>query len=67
MAKPFDDITKTLQDAVYVSIGLGVIAFQKLQVQRQELQKSLETASEGARSTIEDNLKLIEERLRSFS
>lgn len=67
MAKPFDDITKTLQDAIYVSIGLGVIAFQKLQVQRQELQKSLETATEDARSTIEDNLKLIEERLRSFT
>ncbi len=38
----FQDATKVLKDALYVSVGLSVIAFQKAQVQRQELQKALE-------------------------
>ena len=38
----FEDATKVLKDALYVSVGLGVIAFQKAQVQRVELQKVLE-------------------------
>lgn len=38
----FEDATKRLLDAVYVGVGLGVIAFQKAQVQRQELQKAVE-------------------------
>jgi len=37
-----EDATKVLKDALYVSIGLGVIAFQKAQVQRQELHKAVE-------------------------
>lgn len=37
----FDSVTKVLKDAVYVSIGLGVIAFQRAQVQRQELRKQV--------------------------
>ena len=36
------DVTKTLKDAAYVTIGFGVIAFQKAQVRRQELTKQLE-------------------------
>ena len=38
----FDDTTKVLKDALYVTVGLGVIAFQKAQVQRVELQKAVE-------------------------
>jgi hypothetical protein len=38
----FEDATKLLKDALYVSVGLGVIAFQKAQVQRNELQKTLD-------------------------
>jgi hypothetical protein len=37
-----EDATKVLKDALYVSVGLGVIAFNKLQVQRNELQKTVE-------------------------
>lgn len=37
-----DGAARTLKDALYVGVGLGVIAFQKAQVQRQELQKALE-------------------------
>ena len=38
----FEDASKVLKDALYVSVGLGVIAFQKAQVQRVELQKTVE-------------------------
>ncbi len=37
-----DDVSKALKDALYIGVGLGVIAFQKAQVQRQELQKVVE-------------------------
>jgi uncharacterized membrane-anchored protein YhcB (DUF1043 family) len=36
------DTTKTLKDAAYVLIGLGVIATQKVQVRRRELQQQLD-------------------------
>src|SRR2546421_13106618 len=36
------DVTKTLKDAAYVVIGLGVIGFQKAQVRRNELTKQLD-------------------------
>jgi hypothetical protein len=32
-----NDVNKTLQDAAYVAVGLGVIGFQKAQVRRREL------------------------------
>lgn len=67
VSKSLDDVAKMLQDAAYVGIGLGVIAFQKAQVQRHELSKSLQSAMEDARSTVEDNVKLIEERLRAVA
>ena len=35
------DFTTVAKDAGYVAIGLGVIGFQKAQVQRQELLKRL--------------------------
>ena len=47
MPKSLDDIAKVLQDAAYVGIGLGVIAFQKAQVQRVELQKTVEDRLEA--------------------
>ena len=36
-----DTVTDTARDAFYVAVGAGVIAFQKLQVQRVELTKTL--------------------------
>lgn len=35
------DVTKTLRDATYIAIGLGVISFQRAQVRRQELRSQL--------------------------
>ena len=35
------DIRKTVTDAGYVTVGLGVLGFQQIQVRRRELQKRL--------------------------
>lgn len=67
MPKSLDEIAKAVQDAAYVTIGLGVIAFQKAQVQRNELSKSLQGTIDDARAAVEDNVKLVEERLRSLA
>ena len=44
----FEDAQKVLKDALYVTVGLGVIAVQKAQVQRVELQKQLEQRLKAA-------------------
>jgi Skp family chaperone for outer membrane proteins len=36
------DVKKTLQEAAYVAVGVGVIGFQRAQVRRQEVRKQLE-------------------------
>jgi hypothetical protein len=51
-----DDVTNAAKEAAYVSVGLGVIAFQRLQVRRNELEKALGTI-------VGDRVKLVEERL----
>ena len=58
-----DDIAKTVRDGLYIGIGLGVIAFQKAQVQRVELRKQLEANVEGARGVVSEQVKTIEDRL----
>jgi hypothetical protein len=67
---PVDDLTSAVKDAAYVSVGLGVIAFQRLQVKRQELAKAVGSPAGDARSALEavgalvvERLKLVEERL----
>lgn len=69
---PVDDIANAIKDAAYVSVGLGVIAFQRIQVRRNELTKTLESRAEDAKSTIEilgaalgDRARMIEERVAS--
>ena len=65
-----DTVRNTLKDAFYVTVGLGVIAFQRAQVQRQELRKQLESQLGDARQqiekagkTVEDRVKVVEDRL----
>jgi hypothetical protein len=38
---PIDDVTGTAKDVAYVSVGLGVLAFQRIQVLRRALAKEL--------------------------
>lgn len=67
---PIDDLTNAAKEAAYVSVGLGVIAFQRLQVRRNELTKALSTPVAEARGTLEvlgalvgERVKLVEERI----
>jgi hypothetical protein len=43
---PLDDVASAVKDAAYVSVGLGVIAFQRLQVRRNELAKAMAELTE---------------------
>ena len=64
------EITKMAKDALYVSVGLTVIAVQKLQVQRNELRKQVSGQVGDARTQVQaitkrfdDRVKVVEERL----
>jgi hypothetical protein len=69
-----DDVTTAVKDVAFVSVGLGVIAFQRLQVRRNELTKAISTQAEEARGALDvvgalvggavgERLKAVEERL----
>lgn len=69
-----ETVTETLRDAFYIGVGAGVLAFQKLQVQRVELTKALTAQLDDAKGNakvslesvserFEDRVKLLEERL----
>jgi hypothetical protein len=38
------DISRTVENTVYTAVGLGILGFQHLQVQRQQLKRALRTA-----------------------
>jgi len=38
---PVDDLRRGARDVVYTGVGLGILGFQRLQVQRRELEKAL--------------------------
>src|SRR5690606_20687489 len=46
---PVDEITHVVKDAAYVSVGLGILAFQRIQVRRNELKKALDARVEALR------------------
>lgn len=48
------DIRKTLQDAAYVTVGLGVVTFQQAQVRRRETTARIEGQAREARRAVED-------------
>src|SRR4051794_24319271 len=60
---PMADVTKTVKDAAYITVGLGVIAFQKAQVRRQELRKQFETQLEGTRTQVQKLTEDIQTRI----
>lgn len=66
------DLQTVLKDAAYVTVGLGVITFQRAQVQRQEIKKQLEAQLGDARGnlsklseTVEERVKQLEERFET--
>lgn len=67
---PADDLANALKDAAYVSVGLTVLAFQRVQVRRNELTKAMSTPIEETKGTLEllgalvgERVKLVEERV----
>ncbi len=59
-----NDITKMLKDAVYVTVGLGVLAVQRAQVQREALRKQLTGQLGDAKSQLQSVSKLVDSRLQ---
>ena len=47
-----EQMTKAAKDALYVSIGLGVLAFQKVQVQSHDLTKTVEAGLSRGREQV---------------
>jgi chaperonin cofactor prefoldin len=60
MAPTNEELSKLAKDAFYVTVGLGVMTVQKVQVRRREVQKHL-----GKR--LENRVKTVEERLQALS
>ena len=63
------DPRSILKDAGYVAVGLGVIAFQRAQVRRRELEQQLGEAGQHIdrlATALEDQRKLVEERLEAL-
>ena len=67
---PIEDLTAAVKDAVFVSVGLGVIAFQRLAVRRNELSKAISAQAEEARGALDlvgaavgERVKAVEERV----
>jgi hypothetical protein len=58
-----EELTKPLKDALYVGVGLGVIAFQKGQVRRREIEKQVREQTTDARAQLDERLRLLEGRL----
>jgi uncharacterized membrane-anchored protein YhcB (DUF1043 family) len=54
------DVQKTVKDALYVAVGLGVIGFQKAQVRRRELTKQVEGQLKTAESQLSTQRKRVE-------
>ena len=46
---PVDEITEAVKDAAYVSVGLGILAFQRIQVRRNDLKKAVEARMDALR------------------
>jgi hypothetical protein len=58
------DVTKTVKDAAYVTVGLGVLAFQKAQVGRRELTKQVETQLNETTTQVKGLAKKVEGRIQ---
>src|SRR5947209_4085303 len=63
-AAPMADVTKTVKDAAYVTVGLGVLAFQKAQVARRDLTKQVEAQLNQTSDQVKDLSKKVEGRIQ---
>jgi hypothetical protein len=58
-----DAVSRVVEETLYTVVGLGVLGFQHLQVQRRELRRSLASGLDDVRAAVDDRLKVVEERL----
>ncbi len=65
MADEHHDLGSRLEDLLHVSVGLGILAFQKAQVHRQDLQKALRSQLGPMSDTVRDYAKVVEERMQA--
>jgi hypothetical protein len=49
-------VARTVEDTIYTAVGLGVLGFQHLQVQRQGLKRSLSSTIESVEERLSDVL-----------
>lgn len=63
-SSPVEDLTAAAKDVAVVSVGLGVLAFQRLQVRRNELARAMSGPAEEAKGTLEVLGGLVGERVR---
>jgi DNA anti-recombination protein RmuC len=61
------DLARLAKDSFYVTVGFGVLAFNRAQAARQDLQKALDSQFGDARVTVDERLKVLEERLEGLS
>lgn len=59
-----DDLASAARDSLYATVGLGLLAYQRLQVHRNELSRSAEAdGTTPLGKLVGDNLKMVEERM----
>ncbi|MGD9705278.1 MAG: hypothetical protein AB7Q42_00075 [Acidimicrobiia bacterium] len=56
-------VVELAKDALYVSVGLGVLGFQKLQVRRNELKQRLNERTGSHKVQLDDVMKAFEARI----
>lgn len=51
-----DEVTKRVENTVYTAVGLGILGFQHLQVQRQQLARQVSATVRGVTEQVEQTL-----------
>lgn len=64
MAITTDDMQQLLRDAVYVTVGLGVLTFQQVQSRSRELVEAFRTQFAASQSQAEELARAVEAQLR---
>lgn len=57
------DVRKMLEDTAYITVGVGVIAFQQAQVRRREVQAKFEQQANDSRRKLESELRRLADDL----
>jgi ElaB/YqjD/DUF883 family membrane-anchored ribosome-binding protein len=68
------DLPRVAKDSFYITVGFGLLAFNRAQAARQDIRKALDTQLGDARTnveklsgTVDERLKVLEDRLEGLS